>query len=414
MSRTTRLLLVAALLGAALLSAILMLFRQGMAAPQFRTTERATLADASRVSPALAVALPAEGYDVTMSPMGTVHFTNVPHRIVTQDANYNDMLYALRQEAGLIASGYSNNIYGGFYAQVPGVTSVVDYATITFLSAGSGNLFDKELLYRLHADVHHIDPVQLAAVRGWSKADVDEIARNVGPFFANRYSRENNYPGKEAYTYYTAFDLAEKVGEVYRCAGRIRRLQVVYDRLVQAIEKKLPPLEQRPRVGLALLNNGKFTPYSLLHGGFGQVQYCVVGARDAFEKIAGSVYGAGGGAGVALDLEGLLAINPDVLIVPFAIYPAMSGGSTSRTAYERLLTLRDDPIGSRLAALQNKRVYPGGSPLQGPVFLLFQVEMAAKQIYPDQYGAYRDDQCYPKAEQLFDRAEVAAAILAND
>ena len=414
MSRILRLLLVTALLGVALLTAILMLFRQGMAAPQFRTTATATAFDASTVSPAVVTALQAGGYDVSMSPMGTVHFTNVPHRIVTQDANYNDMLYALRQEAGLIATGYSNNIYGGFYAQVPGATSVVDYATITFLSAGSGNLFDKELLYRLHADVHHIDPVQLASIRGWSKADVEEIARNVGPFFANRFSRENNYSGKDPYTYYTAFELAEKVGEVYRSAGRIRRLQIVYDRMVQTIVKRLPPIEQRPRVGLALLNNGKFTPYSLLNGGFGQAQYRAVGARDAFEKIAGSTYGSSGGAGVALDLEGLLAINPDIIIVPFSIYPTTPGGSTSRAAYERLLALRDDPIGSRLAALQNKRVYPGGSPLQGPVFLLFQVEMAAKQIYPDQFGAYRDDQCYPKTEQLFDRTEVAAAIRAND
>jgi len=52
--------------------------------------------------------------------------------------------------------------------------------------------------------------------------------------------------------------------------------------------------------------------------------------------------------------------------------------------------------------------------LQGPVFLLFQIEMAAKQIYPDSFGSYRDDQSYPPAEQLFDRAAVAAALNDTD
>jgi hypothetical protein len=33
--------------------------------------------------------------------------------------------------------------------------------------------------------------------------------------------------------------------------------------------------------------------------------------------------------------------------------------------------------------------------------------MAAKQIYPDLFGPYRDDQNYLAAEQLFDRRRVA-------
>lgn len=36
--------------------------------------------------------------------------------------------------------------------------------------------------------------------------------------------------------------------------------------------------------------------------------------------------------------------------------------------------------------------------------------MAAKQVYPDRFGPYRDDERYPKDEQLFDRAKVAEIL----
>jgi ABC-type Fe3+-hydroxamate transport system substrate-binding protein len=343
-------------------------------------------------------------YSVSMSPMGEVRFKRVPRRVVTLDANYNDTLVALGQGSKLIATGYQNNFYDGFYAKLGGLKTGIDPRRLAFLSGGAGGTFDKELFYSLHADVHHIDPLQLAASRGWSQSDVEEISRNVGPFFANRYSRDNSYTGKAKYEYYSLWELAAKVGEVYRRAETIARLKAVYDDMVGKIQAKLPPVEKRPRVGLIYYGNERFTPYSIDRGGFGQAQYRDVGVRDAFESIAAHTYG--GSASAALDKEGLLALNPDVLIVPFAIYPAGKAG-TSRADYERLLALRDDPLIQRLSAFRSGRVYPGGTPLQGPIFYLFQIEMAAKQIYPDLFGPYRDDQNYLAAEQLFDRRRVA-------
>lgn len=345
------------------------------------------------------------GYVVSMSPMGAVRFEHEPRRIVTQDANYNDILAAVRREEGLIATGYPGNFFDGFYAQLPGVRVSLDPQRLTYLSA-AGGMFDKELLYTLRAEVHHIDPLQLARTRGWSRADVEEIARNVGPFFANRYSRENNYPGSEPYEYYTAWELADKVAQVYRQPQRIARLKKVYDKLVHDIAARLPPPDKRPRIGLVFYSKGRFTPYSMTRGGFGQAQYRDVGARDAFARIQATTYGGGGGTGVALDAEGLLALDPDVLIVPFAIYPA-SQSATSRNSYEELLKLKNDSLAQRLTAFRNGRVYPGGTPLQGPIFYLFQIEMAAKQIYPEIFGPYRGDQQYPPREQLFDRVRVA-------
>jgi ABC-type Fe3+-hydroxamate transport system substrate-binding protein len=172
--------------------------------------------------------------------------------------------------------------------------------------------------------------------------------------------------------------------------------------MLATIAAKLPPPEQRPRVGLVMYSKTGFLPYIMARG-FGAEQYRAVGAVDAFSNIPHMAYKDGGGA-TRLDLEGMLSIDPDVLITPFAVMPGM------RSNHDQLLTLQNDPLGKRLKAIRNGRVYPGGTPLQGPLFLLFQVEMAAKQIYPEQFGPYRDDQRYPKNEQLFDRQRVSAVL----
>ena len=345
-----------------------------------------------------------ETYSVTMSPMGTVTFTRVPQRIVTQDANYNDLLVALGRQHHLIATGYASNRFEGYYHDLAGADTAVDDKQVSFLSSGSGTLFDKETLYSLRADIHHIDPVQLARSRGWSPADVAEIARNVGPFFANRFSRGNDFAGPEKYEYYTVWELSGKVAEVYRRPQRITELKAVYDQMVANIQAKLPPPGQRPRVGLVMYSQAGFLPYTMAQG-FASEQYRAVGAIDAFANVPHLAYRDGGGGGVTrLDLEGMLHIDPDVLITPFAILPGM------RSNHDLLLALRADPLAKRLKAFQNNRVYPGGTPLQGPLFLVFQTEMAAKQIYPERFGPFREDLNYPKEEQLFDRARVAAIL----
>lgn len=355
-----------------------------------------------------------EAYSVTMSPMGTVRFSHPPRRVVTQDANYNDMLVAAGCSDRLLATGSKNNHYTGFYRQLSGVAGDRSPADLIYLSGVAGNTFDKELLYRLRADIHHIDPVQLAMSKNWNANDVQEIAANVAPFFANRFSRENIFSGKGPYEFYSLWELAGKVAEVYRRADRIADLKRIGDDLVQSIQSRLPPPGQRPSVGLVYYNKGSFTIYSMGHGGFGQAQYAAIGARDAFAGLGLSTYGEGGGVGTALDLEGLVAIDPDILVMPLAIYGKPGGSDGARAAYENMLTLQDDPLGKRLKAFQTGQVHPGGTPLQGPIFYLFQLEMAAKQIYPGTFGPYRDDQEYPIQERLFDRDAVARIVRGHD
>jgi hypothetical protein len=60
-------------------------------------------------------------------------------------------------------------------------------------------------------------------------------------------------------------------------------------------------------------------------------------------------------------------------------------------------------------------VYAGGVRNQGPVINLFQLEMTAKQLYPDQFGDWPTytGGPYPEIptdEQLFDRQRVADII----
>lgn len=351
------------------------------------------------------------GYDVTMSPVGTVHFAKVPERIVTgaMYQNCTEMVVAAGRGAGIIAGVAKANVYNGFYDQLPGVRTGIDVEKMPAMTNSTGERtgFDKETLYQLHADVHHMDPAQLMQAGRWTQADIDEISRNVGPFFANRFSRENIYPGTGPYEFYTVWEMAGKFGQVYRQERRMARLQEIGEALIARIQARLPPVGQRPRVGLVLCNRDHFTVYKLGGGGFGQAQYAAVGAVDAFAgnpRI--SYYGENGGTGKALDLEGLLSIDPDVLITAFAL-------TGSQTAHENLLKLKDDPLAARLKAFASGQVYPGGTALQGPVFHIFQIEMAAKQIYPALFGRYRPDQAYPREEQLFDR-EAVAAVLRGD
>lgn len=346
-------------------------------------------------------ALPAAGYDVEMSPVGTVHFARVPTRAVTLDANYNDMLVALDEGQALVATGYGGNFRDDLYAQVPGLRTGIDAAHLPAIGPG----LDKERLYALRAEVHHIDPVQLLRSPGWTRADIDEISRNVGPFFANRFSRENSYSGKEPYTYYGVWELSSKVGAVYRRQDRIAAIKAVHDEMLRAIEAKLPPPAERPRVGLLMpAGPGRFTPFCLSREGFGTVQYRALGVHDAFDPIRKLSYGDGGQAGT-IDIEGLLALDPDILVMPFGIYAAYQ----QRFA-DLQKALADSAIGARLKAVKSKAIYPGGTPLQGPLFVLFQLEMAAKQLYPERFGPFRADHRYPPAEQLFDRARLAAAL----
>ncbi|MCA9547471.1 MAG: ABC transporter substrate-binding protein, partial [Myxococcales bacterium] len=340
------------------------------------------------------------GHTVTLSPVGAVHFPAVPARAVTLDPQYEDLLLAVGRPHALVATGFAGNHDPHVWAQVPGLAGRLDPEALPHIGPG----LDKETLYALDAQVHHIDPKRLLRTARWRPADLAEIARNVGPFFANRFSRTHVAPDDEPYTFYDLWTLHETVARVYRRPAPIQALRALHAELVARIEARLPPIAERPRVGLVMHANGRFTPFVRSRPGFGTAHYRAVGARDAVAALCDAAYRDGGRVGPGLDAEGLLALDPDVLIMPFGTYPSM------RPRFDALRALAADPVVGRLRAMAHGRVYPGGTPLQGPIVYLFQTEMAAKQIYPHIFGEFRLDGAYPSSERLFDRDRVAQAL----
>jgi len=348
-------------------------------------------------------------YSVNISPCGNIHFNKIPKTCITLDSNWNDMLYALNLEKNIIASGYSKNIYNGFYHQL-NIDSKLNKEKFIFL--GENNIcFDKELLYHLNANVHHIDPMRLVRIKGWNDNDIKEISKNVGPFFANRFSRDAKYVDND-YKFYSIQELLSKMGRVYKKSNKTNEINAFINKFVESIKSKLPPIDKRPTVALIYYGKKGITPYGI-NNGFGQKQYVDLGVIDIFKKYNIKTYGENASSNARFDIEGLLKLNPDIIILPFGIYSIENKTHGTAIAYKELMDLRDDPIGKRLNAVKNNKIYLGGTPLQGPIFYIFQLEMAAKQIYPEIFGKYHENNIYIKKDQLFSRKDLEKILKEN-
>jgi len=339
-------------------------------------------------------------YSVTMAPMGEVEFESVPETAAIYDAVWADHLVALGQQDRIVSLGWPDRYFTGFYDELPGVS----FDTSDLPGMWSDGL-PKELFYELDADVHHLDPCRwLSFDSGWDRGDFDEIEGNVGPFFANRFSRAHSQPPagecRDAYRYYTLWELAEKFSQVYRVENRGERLRTVHDEMVATIQERLPPESERPTVALVVYNAEEetFGTYAINGPGFAKAHYRPLESTGAFadsDRTYARNYSDVG-------LEEMLEVDPDVIVHHWDIEPS--------ERYEALLALEDHPVGKELTAIQDDRVYVGGTPMQGPIFNLFQLENAARQIYPEQFGEFRGVGETPDEEKLFDRQRVADIV----
>lgn len=341
-------------------------------------------------------------YGVSLSPVGTVYFSSAPRKVVVYDANYVDMLVALNLGDRIVAAGFPGEFetlyIPNFYRQLPGVTFRASGIQPLY-SAGSG--LDKEVLYSLNADIHHIDPVHLKNFSHWTDKDIDEIERNVAPFFANRFSRAHNYGGREDYQYYTLWELFRKIAAVYGLERRAIELEQIGIQL----EQRARDLRAESSLRVALVNfdstRKTFGLYSVNGEGFSKAHLRPFGLTDALEKDFGErAYGRGGGT---IDLEGMAYANPDVILVHWAI-------RDDDPQVAAIRGLKRDALGSRINAIADGQVYAAGSPLQGPLMFLFQLEMIAKKLFPESFGQWREHGRLKQEEHLFNRAEVAAVI----
>lgn len=343
-----------------------------------------------------------ERYSVTMAPMGEVEFGEVPERVVVYDSQWADHLVALGQQERIVSLGWPDDYYTGYYDGLPGIS----FDTSGLPGMWDGGL-DKEQFYELDGDVHHIDPCRFTSFdSGMDRADFEELDENVGPFFANRFSRAHGEPPewcRGSYEYYTLWELLDEFAQVYKIESRSQALREVRDEMLDSVYAELPPEADRPEVGLVVYNPNEesFSPYKLNAPGFGKAHTRPLRARDAFadsDKTYAENYEA------AYDLEGMLAVDPDVVLHNF-------DWTNPRERTEAFFALDEHPVGSELTAVENGRLYATGSALQGPVMNLFQLELSAKQIYPELFGQPPEPgESVPEDRQLFDRGRVADII----
>ncbi|WP_049922721.1 ABC transporter substrate-binding protein [Halopiger djelfimassiliensis] len=346
-----------------------------------------------------------DSYAVTMAPMGEVEFDAVPTDVFVTFPQYADMAVALGHGDAvnsLFSPEMAGPTMGAFYDRLEGV----DFDGTGLPNPLEGGL-EKEELYEFDSDVHFLDPSYvLQTQNNWTRDDVAEIETTLGPWIGSFHSGVHSEPAAayaDEYEYYTLWELFENVAAVFRERKRYEALAAVYDDVRARIEAALPPADERPSVARVTLGDGQFYTYHLNTPGFWQAETRPLAAHDALADHDWS-----GDWGV-VDYETMLEADPDVILHLWGITPQYA----IDTVRDRL---EDHPIGSELTAVRNDRVVAGGMRYQGPIMNLFQLEMTAKQLYPEQFGEWPGHvpgTAYPEIpadERLFDRQRVADIV----
>ncbi|WP_424018236.1 ABC transporter substrate-binding protein [Halorientalis pallida] len=335
-------------------------------------------------------------YTVEMAPAGEVQFDTVPETWMSYFSTYGDMGIALGQFDGMEAAIFAENWPHRFYDYLPGTDLPTDEVEQLWSDG-----IPKERFYELDADVHLMDPnfIQLLD-DSWEEADFEEVDEEIGPIIGNVIRlRQGDWHDYEYYSLYEAF---EKIAQVFQERERYEALKSVHDEFISDLQSRLPAKSERPEVGLLSVNDpfeeGTFSLYKV-EAGNGKKQYQDLRMNDAFADLDPK-------EAKDVDYEVLLDIDPDVLVFQYAVSHV-----DQETFEEKKATLRNSDIGSQLTAVQNDRLYPGGTAYQGPIINLFQTEMAAKQFYPDVFGEWRGYETFgAESEWLFDKRRVANII----
>ncbi|WP_121743336.1 ABC transporter substrate-binding protein [Natronorubrum halophilum] len=343
-----------------------------------------------------------ESYSVTMSPAGEITLDHPPERVFTNLVHHADMALALGYGESINALYSPENfgtLYELFLERLEGVST--DWAGLP----NSWNI-DKEHLYELDSDLHLADPAYMTVMDSLDRDDIEEIGENVAPWFGNAYSDSQREPPEawaDDYEYYTLWEIFEKVAAVFREEQRYQELTEIRTDLLAEIEANLPPETDRPRVARIQtgLSDGELSiwPFALDDPGYEQAHLRPLGAKDAFTDTE---------AYSEIDLEAVVEADPDVMLITHAMGP-------TRDFLETKDHLESDPVAQGIPAVENDRVYPMAIRYGGPIAHLFQLEMGAKELYPEAFGEWPryDGGAYPEfpeSEQLFDRQRVADII----
>ncbi|MEY7849969.1 ABC transporter substrate-binding protein [Natrarchaeobius sp. A-rgal3] len=339
--------------------------------------------------------------EACLEPVGCQTFETVPETWMALTGLWADMAIALGQRDGFLPAGWYPPAY--LYERV-GVSMPTDVPNPL---AGGG--WDEELFYELDPDVILCDPNYLHGSgfdSSWDEADTESIATNVAPFFGNNIVRRRDFHDYTLYSLYEAFD---RLTNVFDERDRYEAFVDVHDELHAEIDSKLPPESERPEVGLinfgSDIEGGEFAAMTTDSEGVEMKQYRDLEIESTFtdDQTDGM-----------LDYEAMAEIDPEIIIVHGGIRLTDDDGEYSSGAFrEQFVTpLNEHPVGSQLTAVENGAVYPGPYFMQGPIADLFQTELIARLLYPEEFGTFDPERFpdVPAGEQLFDREEVADII----
>jgi ABC-type Fe3+-hydroxamate transport system substrate-binding protein len=348
-------------------------------------------------------------WTATMPPVGEVEFDAVPESMFDSEGFVADVVTALGHADVVDAFSYEK-WPTLFYEELSGVDPETDFDT-SLMTDGAA---DKEVFYEVDPDLITIDP---NLMMGWDldAADITEIQENVGPIFGQRARGPRpdgfyEYGDGEPYPYLDLYEQTEIYGRVFRERERASAIVETNRELVEEVAGRLPPESERPTVMVGgiwdevyanVIYFAETTPEVVRDGEvrtYGKKQYRGLGVVNAF---ADASYGSP--FWTTTDGEGLLEANPDVIFVD-------NGVADLEFFEEQRQKLRDDPVMSEVAAVKNDRIYPGGTAVQGPIVNMFQTEMAAKQLYPEEFGEWHGLGETPESERLFDRERVSDIV----
>lgn len=336
---------------------------------------------------------------VTMSPVGEVGFDEPPETVFTRLTHHAGMAFALGRGDGvnaMHAPEYYDALWNQFVERLPGVS-------LDWTGLYSSWEPEKEVLYELDSDVHLADPAWVARDTGWSREELDEIGESVGPWFGNSLSDSHQEPPEEwaeGYEYYTLWEQFELVAEAFGERERYDELATIHEDVLGTVEADLPA-DDGPTLALVGLSDiDEIYVYPTDAPGFLTSHLRPFEPVDAFDGAVAS--------GEQVDMEALLEADPDVILA--------LGGMVPETDMAAIRDdLREHPVAGEIAAVGNDRIYAQGARYQGPILNLFQLEMSAKQLHPEQFGDWPvyESGPYPEIpedEQLFDRERVANVI----
>ena len=356
---------------------------------------------------------PEESYTATMPPVGELTLEEPPSSWVGGLGFTADVLTALGHADGAVGMADPRFWYQGFYDFLDGVSAPSSEDLTQFTTEDRDT--DLEVLYELDPDLMAVDPNPIISIYGLDTEEAEEIRENVAPWFGNESRRKRfdgwtYWPVGEPYRYMSLTEYIPKYAALFGEEERGEALLNLYEPFIEDVQSRVPPEDKRRSLALV---NGRYNPEnrdgwivynpkSEVEKTWGKKQYRDLNVVDAFEGAYGNQ------SAVTVDHEGLLEYNPDVIIFNFGItYRDFEGENLIQQQRD---LLRDHPVGSEVTAVKNDDLYIGGTPYQGPIINMFQTEMAAKQLYPDEFGSYPGYGELSTSEQLFDRQRLADIV----